>query len=250
MTGTEAAILRSRLASVRPDGASVQIIVPVYNEEDILESQLVPVLEALPEGFSLRVVENGSSDRTVPVLQGLEERYPALSHISLPSPNYGLAMREGLIHATGEILMIDDLDVLDSGFWERGLELLAGGSVEMVQGSKVLAGKEDRRPLVRRMATLTLTFLLRTLLGFSGTDTHGPKVLWRRSIREVLPMCTFELDLFPTELVIRAQRSGVRIEEIPIHLREIRATPLPLIKRVPRALRDIWRLHRALGRGE
>jgi len=100
------------------------------------------------------------------------------------------------------------------------------------------------------MATLTLTFLLKSLLGFRGTDTHGPKVLWRNSIMKVLPLCTFELDLFPTELVIRAQRSGVRITEIPIRLEEIRSTPLPLLKRVPRASRDILRLRKALGRGK
>jgi len=64
----------------------------------------------------------------------------------------------------------------------------------------------------------------------------------------VLSKCEFELDLFPTELVIRAQRTGVRIREIPIHLKELRATPLPLFKRVPRALRDIMRLRKHLGK--
>lgn len=226
-----------------PDKAStVEIIVPVYNEESILESQLVPVLKILPPGFRIKVIENGSTDRTEDLLHDLEERYPALDSILLPLPNYGLAMKTGLLKSQADIVIIDDLDVLDTDFWIRGLRLLCKDDVDLVQGSKVLAGKDDRRPLFRKAATLTLTFLLRSFLGYRGTDTHGPKVVWRDAIKDILPRCEYELDIFPTELVIRAQRSGVRIREIPIHLREIRATPLPLIKRVPRALRDIWRL--------
>lgn len=235
------------LDRLRPKGVSVQIIIPVFNEEGILEKQLTPVLDALPSGFSVFVVENGSTDRTAAILREMEARHGALSHDSLPRPNYGLAMKHGLTAATGDVIIIDDLDVLDMDFWGRGLSILSDGGVDLVQGSKVLAGKGDARPLLRRAATLTLTFLLRILLGFRGTDTHGPKVMFRGAMAQVLPMCTFELDLFPTELVIRAQRMGIRIREIPIHLREIRATPLPLAKRVPRAVRDIMRLRRELG---
>ncbi len=230
-----------------PENAStVEIIIPVFNEEGILESQLVPILEMLPSGFKISVIENGSTDRTADLLHDLAERYPSLHSVSLPDPNYGLAMKTGLLKAEGEILIIDDLDVLDLDFWIQGLKLLGSGNIDFVQGSKILAGKADKRPIVRKAATLTLTFLLRVLLGYDGTDTHGPKVIWRKAIDGIPTQCGFELDMFPTEFVIRTQRAGVNIREIPIHLREIRATPLPLIKRIPRALRDIWRLHRTM----
>lgn len=230
-----------------PDGAAtVEVIVPVYNEENILRSQLEQVLPLLPEKFSLKVVENGSTDGTPAILEELAAEHSSLDFISLPRPNYGLAMKTGLLNSRADVVIVDDLDVLDVDFWRRGLELLGRGDTDLVQGSKVLAGKDDRRPLLRRAATLVLTFLLRTLLGYRGTDTHGPKVLWRKAVEDIPDRCRLELDIFPTELVIRAQRAGVRIREIPIHLEEIRATPLPLYRRVPRALRDIWRLHRAL----
>jgi len=156
------------LDRLRPKGVSVQIIIPVFNEEGILEKQLAPVLDALPSGFSVFVVENGSTDRTAAILSEMEARHGALSHDSLPHPNYGLAMKHGLTEATGDVIIIDDLDVLDMDFWGRGLSILSDGGVDLVQGSKVLAGKGDARPLLRRAATLTLTFLLRTLLGFRG----------------------------------------------------------------------------------
>lgn len=230
-----------------PEGAStVEVIVPVYNEESILRRQLEQVLPLLPEHFSMKVVENGSTDGTPAILEEMAAEHSSLDFISLPRPNYGLAMKTGLMNSRADVVIFDDLDVLDVDFWRRGLELLGRGGTDLVQGSKVLAGKDDRRPLLRRAATLVLTFMLRTLLGYRGTDTHGPKVVWRKALEDVPERCRLELDIFPTELVIRAQRAGLRIREIPIHLEEIRATPLPLYRRVPRALRDIWRLHRAL----
>jgi hypothetical protein len=129
----------------------------------------------------------------------------------------------------------------------KGLEVLAGG-VDIVQGSKVLAGRNDRRPVTRQLATLALTLLLKILFRYPGTDTHGPKVLRLESVRPILPACGMELDIFPTELVIRCSRAGLVIRELPIHLREIRATPFPLRKRIRRALRDLFRLRKALRR--
>ncbi len=236
--------MKDNLNKACPD-SEVEIIVPVYNEESILKKQLLPVLEVLPAGFRVLVVENGSTDGTVEMLRALESEHPALNAIYLPDPNYGLAMKTGLMKSMADILIIDDLDVLDMDFWIRGLRLLCEHDVDLVQGSKILAGKNDRRPLVRKAATLTLTFLLRNLLGYRGTDTHGPKVVWRDTIRDIPGTCKYELDIFPTELVIKAQNAGVRIREIPIHLKEIRATPFPLHRRIPRALRDIWRLYRS-----
>ncbi len=239
-----------RLLEARPRiSSTVDVIIPVYNEEGILRSQLEPVLAVLPPGFTVKVIENGSTDATLDILESMSVEQPQLEFVSLPHPNYGLAMKTGIAGSRTDIVIVDDLDVLDLDFWERGLKLLGTGEVDLVQGSKVLAGKDDRRPLVRRAATLTLTFLLRTLLGYRGTDTHGPKVVWREAISDIPRQCRLELDIFPTELVIRAQRAGVRIREIPIHLKEIRETPFPLYRRVPRALRDIWSLHRALKRG-
>jgi hypothetical protein len=144
---------------------------------------------------------------------------------------------------------VDDLDVLDRDFWVAGLGLMASGGVDIVQGSKVLAGRNDRRPLVRRAATRVLTALLRIMLGFRGTDTHGPKIMRRKSVEGIFPLCGNEPDLYPSELMILAQRRGLVIKELPIELEEIRATPLALSRRVPRALRDLVLLRRKLGGG-
>lgn len=238
----------NNLESLVKHCGEVNLIIPVYNEEKIIEDQLEPVLNSAPVGFSVTVVENGSTDSTRAILAVLERKYQSLKVISIPEPSYGNAVRIGLEASGAHVLMVDDLDVLDTEFWILGLALIASGETEIVQGSKILAGRNDRRPLVRRMATRVLTMLLRLLLGFHGTDTHGPKIMIRSRIADILPLCGDEPDLYPSELIIRAQRKGLMIKELPISLEEIRDTPLALHRRIPRALRDLIRLRRKLGR--
>lgn len=227
---------------------SIELVIPVYNEERILEKQLLPVLSSVPREFRVTVVENGSTDSTADILEAFQKEYGNLNVISLPEPSYGNAVRHGLEASDAEILMVDDLDVLDREFWASGLALMSAGEVDIVQGSKVLGGRSDRRPFIRRAATRVLTGLLKLLLGFRGTDTHGPKIMKRKSVEGIFPLCGDEPDLYPSELVILAQRRNLVIKELPISLEEIRTTPLALHKRVPRALRDLMILRQKLGR--
>jgi hypothetical protein len=79
-------------------------------------------------------------------------------------------------------------------------------------------------------------------VGFEGTDTHGLKAMKRRAILPVVAACVVDQDLFASELVIRAGRAGLRLVEIPIELEEQRSSPVHLVRRVPRVLRDLGRL--------
>lgn len=239
--------MKTGLAGAARGFGTLELVIPVYNEEAILEGQLVPVLSILPGNMGVLVVENGSTDSTGKVLRRLESTYPALRVMSLPQPSYGNAVRHGLESSTADILMVDDLDVLDVSFWIAGLALMSATGADIVQGSKILAGRNDERPFIRKAATRVLTALLKLLLGFRGTDTHGPKIMRRKSVEDIFLLCGDEPDLYPSELIIRAQRKGLQIRELPISLKEIRDTPLPLYRRVPRALRDLVMLRRKLG---
>ncbi|MCP4647079.1 MAG: glycosyltransferase [bacterium] len=241
-------MLQNKLRVLVEQCGKIELIIPVYNEESILDGQLSPLLKQLPTGFTVSVIENGSTDSTISILEAMKAQYSNLKVLSLPKASYGNAVRNGLENSKADILMVDDLDVLDTDFWLAGLALIASNSAEMVQGSKVLAGRNDKRPFLRRAATRVLTSLLKLLLGFRGTDTHGPKIMKRLPFVSIFPLCGNEPDLYPSELIIRAQRMGLSIRELPIRLEEIRETPLALHRRIPRALRDLCRLRSKLGR--
>jgi hypothetical protein len=78
--------------------------------------------------------------------------------------------------------------------------------------------------------------------GFQGTDTHGLKAFHRAALMPVVERCVVDKDLFASELVIRAGREGLRVQEIPIELEELRSPPIQLLSRVPRVFKDLGKL--------
>ncbi len=227
----------------------VSIIIPVYNEEAILQTAVVDLIDRLREfdwTYELCLAENGSTDRTVAVGEELSKRFPQVSIASVGAPNYGLALRRGILAARGEFVICDEIDLCDTDFYRRALEALETGQADFVVGSKVMAGASDERPLFRRLGTVVINGMLRVALGFRGTDTHGLKAFRRASVVDVANACLVDKDLFASELVIRAERGGVRLLEIPVRVLEKRPPSIGLSRRVPNVLKNLARLFIAI----
>lgn len=237
----------------------VSVVIPVYNEEEILADSVADLQRGFAAiglaAYEIWLAENGSRDRTAALAAELAAADPRVRTFSCASPNYGAALREGIERARGEFVVCEEIDLCDVGFHARALELLRAGAAELVIGSKAMRGAEDRRPLWRRAATRAYNGLLRVTLGFSGTDTHGLKAFKRSALVPVVRRCVVGHDVFASELVIRAEREGVRVREIPVALAEKRAPSVHLLRRVPRVLHNLVRLMLAIrfgvgGRGE
>ena len=227
----------------------VSIIIPVYNEEAILEAAVKDLVDRLKEfdfSYELVLAENGSRDRTVELAEQLGERFAAVRTFSLGEPNYGKALRRGILEARGELVICDEIDLCDTDFYRRALSLLEGGDADLVIGSKTLAESSDERPFSRHMATLVINGMLRVSLGFKGTDTHGLKALRRDALVDTVESCIIDKDLFASEMVIRAERGQVRIREIPVRVLEKRQPSIKLTKRVPAVLKGIAKLFVAI----
>ena len=223
----------------------LSVVIPVYNEERILPSavgELQAGLDARGLNYEILLAENGSTDGTQGVLERLTAEHPRVRWFHSATPNYGAALKQGLLEARGELVFCDEIDLCDLRFYDRALELLADPALDMVVGSKAAKGASDRRPYVRRLATRVHNRLLRVLLGFQGTDTHGLKAFRRQRLLEVVRSCVVDRDVFASELVIRAWRGGYRVLEIPIQLEEKRQPSINLFKRVPNVLRNVARL--------
>jgi glycosyltransferase involved in cell wall biosynthesis len=223
----------------------VTIIIPVYNEESILEqsvSDLMERLKAFPWSYELIVAENGSTDQTVKIGAALAERFPQVRSFSLGEPNYGKALRKGILEAKGELVFCDEIDLCDTDFYRRALAILESRQADFVVGSKLALGAQDERPLLRHAATLVINGLLRVSLGFKGTDTHGLKAFRKQSLLEVARACIVDKDLFASEFVIRAERHGITILEIPVRILEKRPPSTHLFRRVPNVLSNLVKL--------
>lgn len=223
----------------------VSIVIPVYNEEGILVPSLTELrerLRELPWSYEILIAENGSRDRTVELAQAFAAGAPEVSVHSLGEPNYGKALKEGILRARGSFVICDEIDLCDVDFYRRAMAILETGDAEMVVGSKVMKGASDDRPMFRHVATLVLNGMLRVAVGFKGTDTHGLKAFRRDALVDTAQRCVVDKDLFASEFVVRAWREGKRVVEIPLRVIEKRKPSINLFKRVPNVLKNMARL--------
>ena len=88
--------------------------------------------------------------------------------------------------------------------------------------------------------------MLRWTLGFQGTDTHGLKAFRRETTAPIAGACLVDRDLFASELVIRAQRAGLEVREIPVLVLEKRPPSVGLARRVPNVLKNLAKLFVAI----
>lgn len=223
----------------------VSIVIPVYNEQGILQGSVLELQQKLKAfGWTYEIVlsENGSRDRTVEIGRELEGQIPQVRMISVGQPNYGLALKTGILEARGTFVICDEIDLCDTEFYARALALLERSDTDLVVGSKTMVGSHDQRPMFRRMATRVYNGMLRVVCRYPGTDTHGLKAFRRLALLETARRCVLERDVFASEFVIRAHREGKKVLEIPFTVSEKRPPSINLLKRVPHVVKSVARL--------
>ncbi len=228
---------------------SLSIVIPIYNEEAILDDAVTDLLARIDDEPRLRdrpleliLTENGSTDATVDIARDLVARHDPVQLLRTGEPNYGLALRRGIYEATGEIVLCDEIDLCDTDFYVRALDKIEDRGFDLVVGSKALDTSMDHRPAYRQLGTRVLNGMFRVLLDFGGTDTHGLKAFRRQPLLEVARACVVDKDLFASEFVIRAERRGIEMTEIPVRVAEKREPSTHLFERVPNVLKNLGRL--------
>ncbi len=227
---------------------SVSIVIPIYNEEGIVSASVADLTEKLKNEpkfdrtYEIILSENGSTDNTIPIVEKIMKSNPNIRLLRVGEPNYGLAMRKGILMARADLVICDEIDLCDVDFYIRALHEIETNGFDLVVGSKALDSSRDKRPLYRKAATFTLNSLLRVFLGFNGTDTHGLKALKKSRLLEVVDRCVVEKDLFASEFVIRTTRMGFRSKEIPVTIAEKRPPSINLLNRVPGVLKNLGEL--------
>ena len=224
----------------------LSIIVPAYNEELLLPEFLREVclcMEKSALGHEIIIIENGSEDRTLEIAKNFSTKNSNIVVEHLNKPGYGQALIRGIKLAKGKYILIYNVDFWDKKFIDLVKVDLLG--YDIVVGSKSLPGSSDKRSFLRRFITKITNFLLKLLLGFSGTDTHGIKVFSTDKIIPVLRKCKTRTGIFDSELLIRAERMGLKILELPVSLVEKRPNRFG-IKRIIETPKDFWQLYQVL----
>lgn len=226
----------------------ITIIIPVHNEAGFIRPALAEIrgqLDAVASRYRIILVENGSADDTRAEALAEAASDSRLQVASNEAADYGLAIRTGMEAAPDEgWLVLFDIDYYSGAFVRRVVQL--HGEADAVIASKRAPGSQDNRPWIRRLATRVFNLALRTVVGSRLSDTHGIKAIRAPVARALLPEVRLNKDLFDTELMLRAERAGYRIEEVPVVVEELREARSSLLRRVPRTLRGLVTLRRTL----
>jgi glycosyltransferase involved in cell wall biosynthesis len=225
---------------------------PTHNEEELLGSSVAEVtagLRARGVEFEIIVVENGSVDDTPAIAEELAAASPEVRVCTLPRADYGRALRTGLVAATGDVVVNFDVDYIDLGFLDAArARFEAPDPPAIVVGSKRAPDARDGRSWPRRFVTFSFTAVLRIGFGLRVSDTHGMKALDRRKVLALAEACRSDGELFDTELILRAERAGVGVEELPVTVSERRPSRTSITRRAVRTLAGLARLRVALAR--
>lgn len=232
---------------------SVEIVIPVYNEQLALESSVRALHAHMRRHFSfpfrITVADNASTDATIAIARALARELPEVSALHLPRKGRGLALRAAWSASEAEVLAYMDVDLsTDLAALDELLRPVLEGRGDIAIGSRLAPAAEVTRGIKREIISRAYNLLLRAVLGATFSDAQcGFKAGRRELIQPLLDEIEDDAWFFDTELLWLAQRSKLSIHEVPVRWVEDRDSRVDILATARDDLRGVMRL-RAAGR--
>jgi glycosyltransferase involved in cell wall biosynthesis len=189
---------------------------PAYNDAGTIASMVVSVhrtLEELTDDFEIIVVENGSTDHTVDILEELDRRYERLRVLSYREPlGYGGALRVGFAEATREMIFYTDGDAQYNPYELRLLLPALNDDVDVVNGWKIDRNDPFHRIFIGRF----YNWLIKTMFGLKLRDVDCDFRLIRREVFDIIDLES-DSGTICLEFVKKTEDAGFRYAEVPVH---------------------------------
>jgi glycosyltransferase involved in cell wall biosynthesis len=235
-------------AASAPRGYLVEVTVPVYNEEKVLADsvrRLHSYLAAnLPFRFVITIADNASTDQTFAIAKRMCGELAGVRAVHLDRKGRGLALRHVWSKSTADVVAYMDAD-LSTGL-DAFLPLIAplvSGHSDLATGSRLSPGATVVRSLKREFISRAYNLLLRLVLAARFSDAQcGFKAGRTEVIKALLPDVQDDAWFFDTELLMLAQRRGLRICEIPVTWVEDPDSTVDIVRTALADLRGIARL--------
>ena len=227
---------------------SVDVIIPVYNEEVALPGSVAKLRTFLQENLTLPwtivIADNGSIDRTLAVAQELAARYLDVTYIHLPEKGRGRALRKAWLESTADIVSYMDVDLsTDLRAFPPLVAGIAEEGYDMAIGTRLASKSQTKRSLKREFISRCYNLLIKAMFFTRFSDAQcGFKALSRKAVQELVPLIENQEWFFDTELLILAEKKGYRVKEIPVEWLEDPDTRVNIRKTVMEDLKGLWRL--------
>jgi putative flippase GtrA len=242
LTPTQAAALPA------PRRPLVEIVVPVYNEQGSLPSSIRRLHEhlatALPFAWRIVIANNASTDETARLAAALAQDLPGVELLDLPQKGRGRALRAAWLRSDADVLCYMDVDL--STDLRALLPLVAplvSGHSDVAIGTRLAPGAHVVRGAKRELISRAYNSLLHVALGAQFSDAQcGFKAVRADVARRLLPSVRDEAWFFDTELLVLAQRRGLRIHEVPVDWVDDPDSRVDIVRTALDDLRGIARL--------
>ncbi|MGB7981349.1 MAG: bifunctional glycosyltransferase family 2/GtrA family protein [Candidatus Nanopelagicales bacterium] len=236
-------------------GPAVDIVIPVHDEQRDLEPNVrrlcAHLRDGLPYSFRVTIADNASTDLTPQIATRLAEQIPEVRVVRLERKGRGRALREVWAASDAEVLAYMDVDL--STDLAAVLPLVApllSGHSDIAIGTRLGRGSRVVRGPKRELISRCYNMLLRTTLGAGFSDAQcGFKAIRADAAAALLPLVEDPEWFFDTELLVLAERSGMRIHEIPVDWVDDPRSTVDILDTARKDLAGIWRLVRGLGTG-
>jgi len=239
-----------------PTALRWSVIIPAFNEQDRLPRYLrevVSYFDGRDERYEVLVVDDGSTDGTAARVREERPAHPAVDLLSLgTNQGKGAAVRAGMRHATGALRLMADADGATPIVEVKRLEAAVQGGADLAVASRALPDPSVlvRARVHRRLAGRLFIAAVRALGVRQVVDTQCGFKLFRGAVADDL-FGALHTDGFgfDVELLLRAERRGYRIAEVPVNWTDQSGSKVGVLKDGPRMLAEIIAARRRL-RGE
>lgn len=233
----------------------LDIVIPVFNEEDDLPSSVRRLhqylLDEVPYRARIVVADNASTDRTLAVARQLADELPDVEVMHLEHKGRGGALAAAWAASPADVVAYMDVDLSThlSALMPLVAPLVSGHS-DIAIGSRLAASSRVVRGVKREMVSRGYNLLLHGLLGARFSDAQcGFKALRADVARRLLPLVTDTGWFFDTELLVLAEKAGLRIHEVPVDWVDDPDSRVDLLATAIEDLKGCWRVGRALTTG-
>jgi glycosyltransferase involved in cell wall biosynthesis len=236
----------------RSERTVLDIVVPVYNEEADLEPSVRRLHEHLtgqfPYPFRITIADNASTDATPQIAARLAAELPDVTTLRLAEKGRGRALREAWTASDAQVLAYCDVDLsTDLAALLPLVAPLISGHSDLAIGTRLARSSRVVRGAKREFISRSYNLLLRGTLGAGFSDAQcGFKAIRADVARRLLPLVEDTGWFFDTELLVLAERSGLRIHEVPVDWVDDPDSRVDILATAIADLKGIARLARAL----
>jgi glycosyltransferase involved in cell wall biosynthesis len=228
--------------------ARVDVTLPVYNEEHVLERSVrtlhLFLTDNLAHEWRIVVADNGSHDRTFEIAQRLAAELDNLTAVHIPEAGRGRALSLAWLQSDADVLSYMDIDLsTDLSSFPRLVSLIADQGYDVSAGTRLGAGTETTRSLKREVLSRGFALLINLLFGTRLRDTQcGFKAIRRECAQKLLPFVQDTGWFWDTEILLLAAKGGWRVGFVPVRWVEDPDSRVKVASTVWRDLKGLARM--------